>query len=78
MTPNLQPRYSPRFTVDIGSTTFQEPGGRIADLVVETTLSGADRFSFTLNYPFDEELGEFSGLDWSTFEIGTAVEIAMG
>jgi len=78
MSPNLQTRYSPRFTVDIGSTTFQEPGGRIADLVVETTLSGADRFSFTLNYPFDEELGEFSGLDWSTFEIGTDVEIAMG
>ena len=74
----LQPRYSPRFTVDIGSTTFQEPGGRIADLVVETTLSGADRFSFTLNYPFDEELGEFSGLDWGTFEIGTDVAIAMG
>ncbi len=78
MTTMFQPRYSPRFAVEVGSRTFQEPGGRIADLVVETTLSGADRFSFTLNYPFDEELGEFSGLDWSTFEIGTAVEIAMG
>ena len=78
MPTNLHPRYSPRFTVSVGSTTFQEPGGRIADLVVETTLSGADRFSFTLNYPFDEELGEFSGLDWDCFESGTAVEIAMG
>ncbi len=78
MSTKLQPRYSPRFAVDVGSTTFQEPGGRIADLVVETTLSGADRFSFSLNYPFDEELGEFSGLEWSTFEIGTDVEIAMG
>ena len=78
MTPSLQPSYSPRFAVDVGSATFQEPGGRIADLVVETTLSGADRFSFTLNYPFDEELGEFNGLSWSTFEIGTGVRIAMG
>ncbi len=78
MATQLQPRYSPRFAVEVGSTTFQEPGGRIADLVVETTLSGADRFSFSLNYPFDEELGEFSGLEWSTFEIGTEVEIAMG
>ena len=74
----LRPRYSPRFAVEVGSTTFQEPGGRIADLVVETTLAGADRFSFSLNYPFDEELGEFSGLEWSAFEIGTDVEIAMG
>lgn len=73
-----QPKYSPRFTVDVGSATFQEPGGRIADLVVETTLSGADRFSFTLNYPFDEESGAFSGLSWADFEIGTDVEIAMG
>lgn len=75
---SIQPRYSPRFRVDVGDTTFQEPGGRIADLVVETTLDGADRFSFTLNFPFDEELGEFSGLTWDDFAIGTAIEIAMG
>ncbi|ELY85348.1 phage late control D family protein [Natrinema altunense] len=75
---NIQPRYSPRFKVDIGDTKFQEPGGRIADLVVETTLDGADRFSFTLNFPFDEELGEFSGLTWDDFAVGTDVEIAMG
>lgn len=75
---SIQPRYSPRFRVDVGDTTFQEPGGRIADLVVETTLDGADRFSFTLNFPFDEELGEFSGLTWDEFAVGTAVEIAMG
>ena len=75
---NIHPRYSPRFTVTVGDTTFQEPGGRIADLVVETTVDGADRFSFTLNFPFDEELGEFSGLTWGDFAVGTAVEIAMG
>lgn len=75
---NNHPRYSPRFKVLIGDQKFQEPGGRIADLVVETSFDGADRFSFTLNYPFDEELDEFAGLSWSDFEIGTDVEISMG
>lgn len=72
------PAYSPRFKVDVGGQTFQEPGGRIADLIVETTFDGADRFSFSLNFPFDEELDEFAGLSWDQFSIGTDVEIAMG
>ncbi len=72
------PAYSPRFKVEVGGQKFQEPGGRIADLVVETTFEGADRFSFTLNYPFDEELDEFAGLDWDAFDIGTDVDIEMG
>lgn len=75
---NNHPSYSPRFKVAVGSEKFQEPGGRIADLVVETTFDGADRFSFTLNYPFDEERDQFAGLDWDLFSIGTDVEIAMG
>ncbi|ELZ89521.1 phage protein D [Haloferax elongans ATCC BAA-1513] len=75
---NNHPAYSPRFKVQVGSKKFQEPGGRIADLVVETTFDGADRFSFTLNYPFDEERDQFAGLDWDLFSIGTDVEIAMG
>lgn len=75
---NNHPAYSPRFKVTVGSQKFQEPGGRIADLVVETTFDGADRFSFTLNYPFDEERDQFAGLDWDLFSIGTDVEIAMG
>ncbi|MDS0260502.1 contractile injection system protein, VgrG/Pvc8 family [Haloarcula sp. S1CR25-12] len=75
---NNHPAYSPRFNVTVGSEKFQEPGGRIADLVVETTFDGADRFSFTLNYPFDEERDQFAGLDWDRFSIGTDVEIAMG
>ena len=72
------PRYSPRFKVTVGDTKFQEPGGRIADLVVESVLDGADRFQFSLNYPFDEELDEFAGLTWDDFAIGTDVEISMG
>lgn len=72
------PRYSPRFKVMVGDQKFQEPGGRIADLVVETSFDGADRFTFSLNYPFDEELDEFAGLEWDDFDIGTDVEISMG
>lgn len=78
MTGSYQPRYSPRFRVEVAGQRFQEPGGRIADLVVETTVEGADRFSFTLHYPFDEELGTFDGLDWEAFAVGTEVSIAMG
>lgn len=73
-----QPVYSPRFEVTVGGDTFREPGGRIADLVVETTLDGADRFSFGLNYPFDPEYGDFSGLEWDTFSTGTEVDVSMG
>ncbi|WP_018259001.1 phage late control D family protein [Halomicrobium katesii] len=72
------PRYSPRFKVTVGDQKFQEPGGRIADLVVETSFEGADRFTFALNYPFDEELDEFAGLSWDDFAIGTEVDISMG
>lgn len=75
---NNHPAYSPRFKVMVGGKKFQEPGGRIADLVVETTFDGADRFSFTLNYPFDEEQDKFAGLDWDLFKVGTDVKIAMG
>lgn len=78
MAPNYQPRYSPRFKVVVDGTKFQEPGGRIADLVVETTLEGADRFSFTLNYPFDPEHHDFSGLNWGQFEVGKSVDVSMG
>lgn len=73
-----QPVYSPRLEVTVGGDTFREPGGRVADLVVETTLDGADRFSFGLNYPFDPEYGDFSGLDWDTFSTGTEVDVSMG
>lgn len=78
MTSNYQPVYSPRFEVTVGGSTYREAGGRIADLVVETTLDGADRVSFTMNFPFDPEYGDFSGMDWGSFEPGTEVDVAMG
>jgi len=78
MSGSHQPVYSPRFEVTVGGTTFREPGGRISDLVVETTLDGADRFSFGLNYPFDPEYGDFSGMSWDDFSTGREVDLAMG
>lgn len=70
--------HSPRFEVTVGGKTFQEAGGRIADLVVETTLDGADRFSMTLNMAFDREHKEFPGLTWDDFSTGKKVDISLG
>jgi phage protein D len=70
--------YSPRFEVTIGDRTFQEAGGNVADLVVSTTLDGADRFSLTLNGPFDREQKAFKGLNWDDFSTGKSVDISVG
>lgn len=79
MASEYDPIYSPRFEVTVGgSTWFELSEGGPADIVVETTLDGADRFSFGLNYPFDPEYEEFRGLNWEDFSTGTEVDIAMG
>jgi hypothetical protein len=70
--------YAPRFRVTVDGEPFTDATGVISDLSVDTTLDGADRFSFTLNYPFDHATSAFDGLDWETFAIGNAVEIWMG
>lgn len=70
--------YSPRFEVDVDDETFRESDGVISGLEVDTTLDGADRFSFTLNYPFDQAAGAFADLDWELFSAGTPVTIWMG
>lgn len=70
--------YSPRFRVTVGTETFTEATGVISDLQVDSTLDGADRFSFTLNYPFDHSKGAFSGFDWADFAVDTSVTIWMG
>jgi phage protein D len=64
--------------VTVGDSEYTEAGGRVADLVVETTVDGTDRVSFTLQYPFDEERGTFRGLSWESITAGTAVSVAMG
>lgn len=78
MSPSGGTRYAPRFSVEVGGTEFNATDDRVAELDVETSLSGPDRFSVTFAYPFDERRGSFSGLDWNAFEIGAEVAIAMG
>jgi len=70
--------HSPRFEVTVGGQTFTEAGGGVTDLVVETTLSGADRFSLTLNVPYDREQREFTGFSWDDFDTGKKVDVSLG
>ncbi|WP_435158793.1 phage late control D family protein [Haladaptatus sp. DFWS20] len=70
--------YSPRFRAEIGGQTFTEAHGVLSDVSVDTTMEGADRFSFTLNYPFDYSTGSFSGFEWDDFEVGTSVRLWLG
>lgn len=72
------PIYSIRYEVTIGGTAYTEADGRVADLVVESTLDGADRVSFTFNSRFDPETSTFSDLDWETFSTGTTVDVRLG
>lgn len=78
MTDTYPPSTAPRFLVDIAGTEFHEYSGYITDVIVDTTIDGADHFSLRLVYPFDHEQVEFDELDWSQFELGTEVEIHMG
>jgi phage protein D len=75
---NYKPVYSPRYTVTVGGTTYEEVGGLVEDLVVETTVDGADFCSFTLSHPFDPEQHDFADLNWGDTEPGTSLEVAVG
>lgn len=78
MSIDTSPVYSPRFELDVGGTTYQEAGGLISDIVVETTVDGADLCEFTVNKPFDPEHHDFRDLDWDAFAPGTDIELSMG
>lgn len=78
MSQSSEATHSPRFEVTVGGQTYQESGGSVADVVVETTLDGADRFSVTMNVAFDREHAEFKGFNWDDFSTGTSVEVATG
>jgi hypothetical protein len=75
---SYKPVYSPRYTVTIGGTEYDEVGGLIDELVVETTVNGADFCSFTLNHPFDPAQHDFADLSWGDIETGTPLEVAVG
>lgn len=70
--------YAPRFLITVAGTEFHEYSGEISDVVVDTTIDGANHCSFTLSHPFNHEQGTFSGLTWKTFEPGNSVTIALG
>jgi hypothetical protein len=72
--------YAPRFRLTVGGEAFTEASGVVADLSVDTTLEGADRFSVSLAYEYDPEFegGTFLGLEWETFAPGTDVTIEVG
>lgn len=70
--------YAPRFSVEVDGVVFSDRDGVISDLKIDTTMDGADQFSFSLNYQFDWENGEFVGLDWEQFAVGRPVTILMG
>lgn len=68
----------PKFTVDIGGTTFEETDGLVTDVSVDATMDGADRFDLTIASRFDQEAGEFVDFDWNDVPVGEGVEIALG
>lgn len=78
MSTDFSPVYSPRFGLEVGDVTYQEADGLVDELVVETTVDGADLCSFTLNYPYDAERRKFSDLDWGSIEPGTDIEASVG
>lgn len=67
--------YAPRFRVEVGNRTFTDATGVLSDLSVDTTMDGADRFSFNVNYPFDHSSGSFVGFEWDEFAPGTSVKM---
>jgi len=69
--------YAPRFTVTVGGKKFPEYD-YISNVIVDTTIDGADYFALTLTYPFDHEQVSFVDLDWKTFDPGKTVSIKMG
>lgn len=78
MSMDTSPVYSPRFELDVGGTTYQEAGGIISDIVVETTVEGADLCEFRINKPFDPEHHDFMDFEWDDIEPGTDVDLELG
>ena len=70
--------YTPRFRIQVGESRFAEADGVVSDVSVESTLDGADSFSFTLHYPFEHEASRFRGLSWEAFAPRTPVTIWLG
>lgn len=70
--------YAPRFVLRLDGEVYEQTRGAVSSVSVDAAVEKADRFSFTLAGVYDEGAGEFTGLDWGEFAIGTDVEIEMG
>lgn len=70
--------YAPRFEVQLGGRTIREADGVISGLSVETGLDKTNRFSFTLNEPYDHERGEFVDFADQPVLKGMPVVVRMG
>lgn len=69
--------YAPGFEIEIEGENIVRKGVEIVSLNVDNTLSGADRFSFTVNNVFDISKRELMWLD-ELFSFGKKVAIKMG
>lgn len=78
MSIDTSPVYSPRFELSFAGETYQEAGGLISNIVVETTVDGADLCQFQIDKPYDPEHHDFLDLNWGDIEPGTDIELKMG
>lgn len=61
------PSYAPRLSLEVGSETLPEYD-YVSDVVVDTTVDGADHFSAILTHPFDHEQVDFEELPWGEID----------
>lgn len=71
------PSSAPRFTVTVGGTEFPEYD-YVSEVVVDTTMDGANHALVTFTHPYDHEHRAFSGLDWRTLRPGTEMTVELG
>jgi uncharacterized protein len=70
--------YVPAFAIVVDGRDLIQQRVEVFNLTVNTTLEGADDFSFTVNNPFDVGAREFRYIDNELFDPGKEVEIRLG
>lgn len=70
--------YAPRFRVRVGDDEIRESDGVISDLLVDSILDGADRFTFVERGGFDRAARRFTSVDWDRLRPETPVRIRLG
>lgn len=70
--------YAPVFEIKVTGKQLLSEGVEIVSMTMDSSLEGADHFSFSINNPYDVGKNEFKWLDSDLFETGNKVEIQMG